>query len=98
MEDEPPVAVDAEPPVAAPPQRYDAPPPADATDRERARVVDLLGPTAVPVDGERRLYAVRGSDPVELVYATELAPAGEAYAAHLNGRLTGSAASLPDPG
>jgi hypothetical protein len=42
-------------------------------------------PSAVPVDGERRLYGV-----VEdaLVYATELAPAGEPYAPHLNARLT----------
>lgn len=40
--------------------------------------------TARPVDGERRLYAVRGD---ELSYATELAPAGEPYAPHLNARL-----------
>lgn len=41
-------------------------------------------PTAVPVDGERRLYALVGK---ELVYATELAPARQPYAAHLNARL-----------
>jgi hypothetical protein len=41
--------------------------------------------TAEPVDGERRLYAVVGD---ELVYATELAPGGQPYAAHLNARLT----------
>jgi hypothetical protein len=40
--------------------------------------------TAKAVTGERRLYAL-----VEqaLVYATELAPAGEEYAPHLNARL-----------
>jgi hypothetical protein len=41
-------------------------------------------PTAKPVDGERRLYAIVGD---ELGYATELAPAGQPYAAHLNARL-----------
>ncbi|MDQ2750298.1 MAG: FABP family protein [Pseudonocardiales bacterium] len=41
-------------------------------------------PTAEPVDGERRLYALLEGD---LVYATELAPAGRPYAAHLNARL-----------
>jgi hypothetical protein len=41
-------------------------------------------PTAREVDGERRLYAVLGD---ELVYATELAPAGQPYAPHLNARL-----------
>lgn len=41
-------------------------------------------PSAKDVDGERRLYAVRGE---ELVYATELAPGGQDYAPHLNGRL-----------
>lgn len=41
--------------------------------------------TAKPVDGERRLYAVRGA---ELVYASELAPAGQPYAPHLNARLS----------
>jgi hypothetical protein len=44
-------------------------------------------PTAKPVDGERRLYAVRGD---ELIYATELAPAGQPFAPHLNGRLARS--------
>ena len=41
-------------------------------------------PTAVPVDGERRLYALLDE---HLVYATELAPAGHDYAPHLNARL-----------
>lgn len=41
-------------------------------------------PTAKDVDGERRLYAVRGG---QLMYATELAPGGEPYAAHLNAVL-----------
>ncbi|MEO6885130.1 MAG: FABP family protein [Jatrophihabitantaceae bacterium] len=41
--------------------------------------------TARPVDGERRLYALVDE---ALVYATELAPAGQAYAAHLNAQLT----------
>lgn len=41
-------------------------------------------PTAVTVDGERRLYAIVGR---ELVYATELAPARQPYSAHLNARL-----------
>lgn len=41
-------------------------------------------PTAKAVAGERRLYAVLGT---ELVYATELAPEGRPYAPHLNARL-----------
>lgn len=41
-------------------------------------------PTAEQVDAERRLYAVRGD---ELVYASELAPAGRTLAPHLNARL-----------
>ena len=41
-------------------------------------------PTAKDVDGERRLYAVTGA---QLVYATELAPAGEPFAPHLNAAL-----------
>jgi hypothetical protein len=41
-------------------------------------------PTAKDVLGERRLYAVRGD---ELVYATELAPAGQPFAPHLNASL-----------
>ena len=41
-------------------------------------------PTANDVDGERRLYAVRGD---QLSYATELAPAGHALAPHLNAAL-----------
>jgi hypothetical protein len=51
---------------------------------ELATVSAEHAPTAKDVDGERRLYAVRGS---ELIYATELAPAGRPFAAHLNGRL-----------
>ena len=42
-------------------------------------------PTATAVDGERRLYAARGH---ELMYATELAPAGQPFAPHLNAHLT----------
>ncbi len=41
-------------------------------------------PSAKSVDAESRLYAVRGD---ELVYATELAPAGQPRAPHLNARL-----------
>lgn len=41
-------------------------------------------PTAKDVTGERRLYALVGG---ELVYASELAPGGQDYAAHLNARL-----------
>jgi hypothetical protein len=41
--------------------------------------------TARPVDGERRLYALVDR---ELRYVTELAPAGQPYAAHLNARLS----------
>lgn len=57
-------------------------------------------PSAVDVDGERRLYAVRGE---ELLYATELAPGGQQYAPHLNAALTrqrsaSPAAEGPDPG
>lgn len=40
--------------------------------------------TAVRVDGERRLYAIVDG---QLVYATELAPAGRPFAAHLHARL-----------
>jgi len=42
-------------------------------------------PTAKTVDAERRLYAVRND---ELLYASELAPAGQPLAPHLNARLT----------
>jgi len=49
-----------------------------------ATAVAAPAPTAKPVDGERRRYAVLGDD---LVYATELAPAGRPYAAHLTARL-----------
>lgn len=41
-------------------------------------------PTAKPVDAERRLYAIRSD---ELLYATDLAPAGQPRAPHLNARL-----------
>ena len=41
-------------------------------------------PTAKDVDGERRLYAVTDG---QLVYATELAPAGDPFAPHLNAAL-----------
>jgi THAP4-like, heme-binding beta-barrel domain len=41
--------------------------------------------TAKPVDGERRLYAIVDD---ALVYATELAPQGQPYAAHLTARLS----------
>ncbi len=46
----------------------------------------LASPTATAehVDGERRLYALLDG---ELGYATELAPAGQPYAAHLQARL-----------
>ncbi|MCW2497579.1 FABP family protein [Jatrophihabitans sp.] len=40
--------------------------------------------TAKAVDGERRFYALVGET---LAYATELAPAGAAFAPHLNARL-----------
>jgi hypothetical protein len=52
-------------------------------------------PTAREVDGERRLYAILGED---LVYVSELAPAGQPYAPHLNARLSRlpTAASHPD--
>ena len=40
-------------------------------------------PTARQVDGERRLYAIVDG---ELAYVTELAPAGQPYAPHLNAR------------
>jgi hypothetical protein len=50
-----------------------------------ATAAAVPAPTAKPVDGERRLYALLDGD---LIYATELAPAGQPYAAHLNARLT----------
>lgn len=49
-----------------------------------ATVAAVPAPTAKPVDGERRLYALLDG---ELGYATELAAAGQPYAAHLNARL-----------
>ncbi|PZS34669.1 MAG: FABP family protein [Pseudonocardiales bacterium] len=51
---------------------------------ELATTAAVPAPTAKPVDGERRLYALLDG---ELVYASELAPAGQPYAAHLNARL-----------
>lgn len=51
---------------------------------ELATVSAQHAPTAKDVTGERRLYAVRGT---QLVYATELAPAGQEYAPHLNAAL-----------
>jgi hypothetical protein len=42
-------------------------------------------PTAKPIDAERRLYALVDDD---LVYATDLAPAGQPLAPHLNARLS----------
>jgi hypothetical protein len=42
-------------------------------------------PSAKEVDGERRLYAIRDD---ELIYVTELAPAGQPFAPHLNAALT----------
>lgn len=41
-------------------------------------------PSAKRVDGERRLYAIADE---QLLYATELAPAGAPFAPHLNARL-----------
>lgn len=52
---------------------------------ELASVRAEHAPTAKDVDGERRLYAIVDG---ELAYATELAPAGQPYAAHLNARLS----------
>lgn len=59
---------------------------------------ELATTSAVPaasakvVDGERRMYAVRGA---ELVYVSELAPGGQPFAPHLNARLARVAAPLP---
>jgi hypothetical protein len=51
---------------------------------ELATVSAEHAPTAKDVTGERRLYAVRGT---QLMYATELAPGGQQYAPHLNAVL-----------
>ena len=52
-------------------------------------------PTAMQVDGERRLYAVVAD---ELRYASELAPGGRLFAPHLNAVLVRvPAAADPDP-
>lgn len=52
---------------------------------EIATSVATPAPTAKVVDGERRLYGLVEED---LVYATELAPAGQPFAPHLNARLS----------
>jgi hypothetical protein len=52
---------------------------------ELRTVSAVSAPTARAVDGERRLYAIVGG---EMVYATDLAPAGQPFAPHLNARLT----------
>ena len=52
---------------------------------EIATAVAAPTPTARAVDGERRLYGLVEDD---LACATELAPAGAPFAAHLNARLT----------
>jgi hypothetical protein len=51
---------------------------------EIATATAASAPTAKVVDVERRLYGLLGE---ELVYATELAPAGRPLAPHLNARL-----------
>lgn len=58
--------------------------PANDLGWDLATAAAVPAPSAKPVDGERRLYALLDGD---LVYATELAPAGQPYAAHLNARL-----------
>lgn len=52
---------------------------------ELATVSAEHAPTAKDVTGERRLYAILDG---ALTYVTELAPAGQPYAPHLNARLT----------
>jgi hypothetical protein len=49
-----------------------------------ATAVAVQTPTAKPVTGERRLYALVDG---QLLYATELAPGGQPFAPHLNARL-----------
>lgn len=51
---------------------------------ELATIAAVPAPSAKPVDGERRLYAL---DDDVLAYATELASTGRPFAAHLNARL-----------
>lgn len=59
-----------------------------ATQRwELATVSAVPSPTAKAVDGEKRLYALLED---QLVYVTELAPAGAEYEPHLNARLSRS--------
>lgn len=62
---------------------------------ELETVAALPSRTAKPVDGERRLYAVVAG---RLLYATELAPAGQPYAAHLNASLNRASAQAPGSG
>jgi outer membrane protein assembly factor BamB len=52
-----------------------------------ASVSTVPTPTAIAVDGEKRLYALVQDN---LVYVTELAPAGLEFAPHLNARLSRS--------
>ena len=52
---------------------------------ELATVSVEHAPSAEDVGGERRLYAAHAD---ELMYATELAPAGQDFAPHLNAHLT----------
>ena len=52
---------------------------------ELATISAVPTPTAKIVDGERRMYAIVEE---QLLYATELAPGGQPYAPHLNGRLS----------
>ncbi len=51
---------------------------------ELATIAVSTTPTAKPVHGERRLYALSGAT---LAYATELALPGQEYAPHLNATL-----------
>jgi len=51
---------------------------------ELASVAATPTPSAKAVDGEKRLYALLED---HLMYVTELAPAGQDYAPHLNARL-----------
>lgn len=51
---------------------------------EIATASAVPAPSAVEVSGEKRLYGILDE---ELTYVTELAPAGQPYAAHLNAHL-----------
>ena len=71
--------------VRSPDHRFDGPPPADASDGERRRVRDLLGPVPVPVD-----ELVRQADLAPAVVQTmllELELAGR-LARHAGGRVS----------